>query len=196
MSHPSRVICRVSPILSGIFTQSIESGEVPDDGTQALVTPIFEKGNRHLAENYRPVSLTSVPCKILEHIICSYVRDHLDRHNILSTLQHGFRERHSCESQLLTTLQDLLSLHDRGIQVDLVVLAPVPLTIFRSNSKFDQNLLCSGLKCTLPITTEFCTRHDSVTVVTCAKFRCDRLSIVETRALPILIEFRIRSKYR
>ena len=68
------------------------------------------------------MSLTSVPCKILEHIICSHVRDHLDRHNILSTLQHGFRERHSCESQLLTTLQDLLSLHDRGVQVDLVVL--------------------------------------------------------------------------
>ena len=68
------------------------------------------------------MSLTSVPCKILDHIICSHVRDHLDRHNILSTLQHGFRERHSCESQLLTTLQDLLSLHDRGVQVDLVVL--------------------------------------------------------------------------
>ena len=74
--------------------------------------------------------------------------------------------------------------------------APVPLTIFRSNSKFDQNLQYSSLKCTLPTTTKFCTRHDSVTVVTCAKFRCDRLNIFETRALPILIEFRIRSKYR
>ena len=54
-------------------------------------------------------------------------------------------------------------------------LAPVPLTIFRSNSKFDQNLQCSGLKCTLLITIimKFCTRHDSVTVVTCAKFCCD-----------------------
>ena len=72
--------------------------------------------------------------------------------------------------------------------------APVPLTIFRSNSKFDQNLQYSSLKCTLPTTTKFCTRHDSVTVVTCAKFRYDRLSIFETRALPILIEFRIRSK--
>ena len=62
--------------------------------------------------------------------------------------------------------------------------------------EFDQNLQYSSLKCTLPTTTKFCTRHDSVTVVTCAKFRCDRLSIFETRALPILIEFRIRSKYR
>ena len=129
-SGPDNISCRIlwelsaelAPVLAGIFTQSIESGEVPHDWTQALVTPILKKGNRHVAENYRPVSLTSVPCKILEHIICSHVRDHLDRHNILSTLQHGFREHHSCESQLLTTLQDLLSLHDRGVQVDLVVL--------------------------------------------------------------------------
>ena len=75
-------------------------------------------------------------------------------------------------------------------------LAPVPLTRFRSNSKFDHIWQCSGFKCALPITTKFCTCHDSVTVVTCAKFRCDWLSIFQTRALPILLEFRIRSKYR
>ena len=74
--------------------------------------------------------------------------------------------------------------------------APVPLTRFRSNSKFDHIWQCSGFKCALPITTKFCTCYDSVTVVTCAKFRCDWLSIFQTRALPILIEFRIRSKYR
>ena len=74
--------------------------------------------------------------------------------------------------------------------------APVPLTRFRSNSKFDNIWQCSDFKCALPITTKFCTCHDSVTVVTCAKFRCDWLSIFQTRALPILIEFRIRSKYR
>ena len=56
-------------------------------------------------------------------------------------------------------------------------LAPVPLTVFRSNSKFDQNLQCSDLKYTLPITTKFCTRHDSYTVVTCAKFCCGRFNI-------------------
>ena len=49
------------------------------------------------------------------------------------------------------------------------VLAPVPLTVFRLNSKFDKNLECSSLKHAQPITTTFCTRHDSYTVVTCAK---------------------------
>ena len=74
-------------------------------------------------------------------------------------------------------------------------LAPVPLSIFRSNSKFDENSERSSVKYTRPITTIFCTRHDSVTVVTCAKYRCDWSNICETRALWIFIEFRIRSKY-
>ena len=73
--------------------------------------------------------------------------------------------------------------------------APVPLSIFRSNSKFDENSKHSSVKYTRPITTIFCTRHDSVTVVTCAKYRCDRSSIFDTRAFWIFIEFRIRSKY-
>ena len=73
--------------------------------------------------------------------------------------------------------------------------APVPLTIFRSNWKFDQNLQCSGLKRTWSIRTKFCTRHGSVTLVMCAKFRCDRLSIFWFRTLHFFFEFRIRSKY-
>ena len=74
-------------------------------------------------------------------------------------------------------------------------LAPVPLSIFRSNSKFDENKECSSFKYTRPITTIFCTRHDSDTVVTCAKYRCDRPRIFYTRVFWIFIEFRIRSKY-
>ena len=68
--------------------------------------------------------------------------------------------------------------------------APVPLSIFRSNSKLMKILKHSGVKHTRPITTIFCTRHDSVTVVTCAKYRCDRSSTFETRAFWIFIEFR------
>ena len=67
--------------------------------------------------------------------------------------------------------------------------APVPLSIFRSNSKFDENSKHSSVNYTRPITTIFCTRHDSVTVVTCAKYRCDRSIIFGTRAFWIFIEF-------
>ena len=59
--------------------------------------------------------------------------------------------------------------------------APVPLSIFRSNSKFDENSERYSFEYTRPITTIFCTRHDSDTVVTCAKYRCDRPRIFYTR---------------
>ena len=78
---------------------------------------------------------------------------------------------------------------DDGMEQE--ALMPVPLMVFQSNSKCDQNLLCSSLKCALLITTKFCTRHDSYTVVTCAQLRCDRLSTFETRAFQILIKFRL-----
>ena len=77
----------------------------------------------------------------------------------------------------------------------LTRLAPVPLSLFRSNSKFDENSERSSFKYTRLITTIFCTRHDSDTVVTCAKYRCDRPLIFYTRVFWIFIEFRIRSKY-
>ena len=76
-----------------------------------------------------------------------------------------------------------------------VDLAPVPLSIFRSNSKFDENSERSSFEYTRPITTIFCTRHDSETVVTCAKYLCDRRRIFYIRVFWIFIEFRIRSKY-
>ena len=84
---------------------------------------------------------------------------------------------------------------DTGTIKQLPYHAPVPLSIFRSNSKFDENSERSSFEYTRPITTIFCTRHDSVTVVTCAKYRCYRPRIFYTRMFWIFIEFRIRSKY-
>ena len=86
------------------------------------ITPVYIKGNKNLAENYRPVSLTCVACKIMEHIICSHIHKHLEHHNILTSLQHGFRAKHSCETQLLITLFDILSSRDKKVQVDVMVL--------------------------------------------------------------------------
>ena len=73
-----------------------------------------------MPENYRPVSLTCVSCKILEHIIVRHFRTHLERHGILTPFNHGFRSKFSCE--LLLTLQDLLTFRDRKIQVDMAIL--------------------------------------------------------------------------
>ena len=55
--------------LSTIFQYSIDTGSLPSDWRDANISPGFKKGGRHLAENYRPVSLTSISCKLLEHIL-------------------------------------------------------------------------------------------------------------------------------
>ena len=73
-------------------------------------------------ESIRPVSLTCISCKILEHIINRHILDHIDKHNILADAQHVFRKRRSCETQLLLNCHDLASVvNDRG-QVDMLVL--------------------------------------------------------------------------
>ena len=100
-----------------IFEASLKQMKIPDDWRQATITPIYKGGNksRVIPENYRPVSLTSVPCKIFEHIIHSHIINHLEQHNILTNKQHGFRKRRSCETQLLKTVNDLIkTINDRG----------------------------------------------------------------------------------
>ena len=75
------------------------------------------------------------------------------------------------------------------------VQVPVPLKVFQLNSKFDQISECSGLRYTQLIIKKFWAHHDSVTVVTCTKFGCDRPIILWTRALQNFIEFQIQSNY-
>ena len=112
----------IAPVLTTLFQASINQGQIPDDWKTAYVTPLFKKGDRAKASNYRPVSLTSVCCKIIEHVIHSHVINHLERNNILEDKQHGFRKRRSCESQLITTINDLAKgLNDKQ-QIDAVLL--------------------------------------------------------------------------
>ena len=84
----------VTPILSLIFSASLHQGRIPDEWKEATVTPLFKKviEERHPC-NYRPVSLTSITCKIMEHILHSTIITHLEDLNILSDYQHGFRKR-------------------------------------------------------------------------------------------------------
>lgn len=97
----------ISPALELLFQSTYQQGVLPSDWRHARVTPIFKKEDRANAENYRPVSLTSIVCKIAEHIMSSQIHRHLDRHKILADAQHGFRKNRSCETQLLLTTNDL-----------------------------------------------------------------------------------------
>ena len=59
----------ISPFLKIIFDQSLQTGKLPDDWVEANVAPVFKKRDRHSPANYRPISLTCVCAKLLEHII-------------------------------------------------------------------------------------------------------------------------------
>ena len=97
----------IAPALTRIYQASLDTGTVPSDWRTANIVPIFKKGDEPKASNYRPVSLTAICSKMLEHIIHSNVMDHLTYYNILSDSQHGFRARRSCETQLVVTIQEL-----------------------------------------------------------------------------------------
>ena len=81
----------IAQVLACIFSQLLIQATVPDDWRQANVTPIYKKGEKYDPANYRPVSLTCICCKTLEHILVSKIMRHLSEHDILIESQHGFR---------------------------------------------------------------------------------------------------------
>ncbi|MEG7525297.1 MAG: reverse transcriptase domain-containing protein, partial [Chromatiales bacterium] len=97
----------LAPILTYIFRRSLALGEVPSDWCIAHVTPIYKKGQKYEAENYRPVSLTSIVCKLMEHVLVSNLMKHAEENNSFYPLQRGFRQGLSCETQLLEFLDHL-----------------------------------------------------------------------------------------
>ncbi len=112
----------VAPYLTCIFQTSVDAGRIPTAWKEANVTLVFKNGDRSVAANYRPVSLTVVCCKILEHIIASHVMKHADANSILSNSQHGFRARRSTETPLILTVNDIAKRLDEGKFVDVAIL--------------------------------------------------------------------------
>jgi hypothetical protein len=92
------------------------------DWRTARVVPIFKKGARGDPGNYRPVSLTSVPCKLLESIIKDDIMNHLISNNIIKNSQHGFLPGRSCTTNLTIFLDTLTKITDKGKAADIFYL--------------------------------------------------------------------------
>ena len=105
-----------------IYNRSMTSGDVPEDWRVANVVPIFKKGTKNLPENYRPVSLTSIPCKIMESIIKDKVMDHLICNQLIKDTQHGFMPNRSCATNLLEFLEIVTKEFDEGHPLDIIYL--------------------------------------------------------------------------
>ena len=121
--HP-RVLKELATELGPVFVHPTVSwhGWNHKEWSLANICPLYRKGDKALACNYRPVSLTYIPCKLLEHIVCSNIMAHLDKYKLLSDRQHAFRKRHSCETQFTTAINDWAKILDNGGQVDTFIL--------------------------------------------------------------------------
>jgi len=85
-----------------------------------IISPIFKKGNKQIPSNYRPVSLTSIPCKILEHIVI--IMKHLDSSRLLTSSLRGFVKGRSCVTQLLDVLDHWTKALDNDDSMDCIYL--------------------------------------------------------------------------
>ncbi len=105
-----------------IFKKSLQEGSLPHQWKEANVKAIFKKGKRSICSNYRPVSLTSIICKIFESLIRDRLTVFLEHHSILSKHQHGFRSGHSCLTQLLEIMNDFSDYYEEDIPYDCIYL--------------------------------------------------------------------------
>lgn len=112
----------IAPFLTLIFQSSHRLGALPTDWKNANVNPIFKTGDKTKFSNYRPISLTSVCCKILEHIVYTNLMTHLQSNHFFSPMQHGFRAGFSCDTQLIEFGHDLATSVNAGTQVDCIFL--------------------------------------------------------------------------
>ena len=108
--------------LSIVFQKSLSENSVPTDWKVANITPIFKKGSKFECGNYRPVSLTSVICRVMEGVIRDSIVDHLSSNDLLLPSQHGFVRKRSCLTNLLEYFEKITALVDQGECVDILYL--------------------------------------------------------------------------
>lgn len=112
----------IAVALKIIFDRSINFTEIPEDWKLANVVPIFKKGSKKDVKNYRPISLTSLVCKILETLIKGKIQVFVDQFGLVNDSQHGFRKGRSCLTNLLEFLNYLTDQVDKGNDVDVIYL--------------------------------------------------------------------------
>ena len=123
---PSRVLYELATTLSApvcsLFRKSLISGTLPHAWKQGSVVPIFKSGSRQEPSNFRPVSLTSILCKVLERVVRDRLVEHLTETGQLNDAQHGFLPKRSCATQLLSSLEDWTQLMENKDTVDVAYL--------------------------------------------------------------------------
>ena len=106
--------------LCTIFNSSFKTGTVPEGWRIGQITALFKKGSKNSASNYRPVSLTSIICKLMEKLIRKKIIQHMDKFDLFSTKQFGFMGGRSTTLQLLKVLDHWTTILDNGGTIDTI----------------------------------------------------------------------------
>ncbi len=121
--HP-RVLRELKDVLAEpiclLFKASINEGVLPQDWKCSNITAIHKKGKKSDPGNYRPVSLTSILCKVLESIVREHIMTHMNNNDFFSDKQYGFLPGRSTTLQLLTVLDDWTEMLDEGDSLDVI----------------------------------------------------------------------------
>ena len=131
----------LAPVLLLIFSHSLSHGVIPKSWKRAAIIPIYKSGDKTVPSNYRPISLTSVICKVLERIIRKQVFSFLGQKGCLNSTQHGFRPGRSCLSALLDVFDNIMHMLDSDSSVDMVY-----LDFSKAFDKVDHGILLHKLR--------------------------------------------------
>ncbi|GAB0186867.1 mitochondrial enolase superfamily member 1 [Grus japonensis] len=95
--------------LSIIFERSWRTEALPEDWKKTNVTPVFKKGKEEDPGNYRPVSLTSIPGKVMEQLILDVISKHVEEKKVIRSDQRGFTKGKSCLTNLIAFYDGMTS---------------------------------------------------------------------------------------
>jgi len=117
-----KVVDVIAEPLSIIFERSWRTGEVPEDWRKANVIPIFKKGKKEDPGDYRPVSLTSIPGKVMEQLTLELINKQMEENKVIRSSQHGFTKGKSCLTNLIAFYDGVTGWVDEGRAMDVVYL--------------------------------------------------------------------------
>ena len=129
-----------------IFQHSFNSGILPNILKCANIVPVYKRiGNKFKVDNYKPISLTSTLCKVMESVIFYYIYKYCTKNNLLTDTQHGFRKNKSTTSNLLEYTDDILKHVDKNDNVDIITVNFLKVFDKISHNKMLHKLNCDGI---------------------------------------------------